>query len=44
MANKIKFLYNNKFFISGETYLKNSLFINYLIDNIENTNFIKIKK
>ncbi len=44
MANKIKFLYNNKFFISGETYLKNSLFINYLIENIENTNFIKIKK
>lgn len=39
--NKIKFLYNNKFFICNLNYSKNNIFINYLIENIDNTSFIK---
>lgn len=41
---KIKFIYNNKFFICSLGYCKNNFFINYLIESIDNTNFIKIKK
>ena len=39
--NKIKFLYNNKFYICSLNYSRNNIFINYLIENIDNTSFIK---
>ena len=41
---KIKYLYNNKFYISNLSYCKNNLFINYVFDDIDITNFIKFKK
>jgi len=44
LKEKIKFLFNSKFFISSLCYSKNNIFVNYLIENIDNTNFIKIKK
>ena len=40
----IKFLFNNKFYICNLSYSKNNLFINYLLYNIDSTNFIKLKK
>ena len=43
LKNKIKFLFNNKFFISSSSYCKNNIFINYLLELIYNTNFIKKK-
>lgn len=44
LKEKIKFLFNNKFYISSLCYSKKNIFINYLIENIDTTNFIKIKK
>jgi len=41
---KIKFLFNNKLFISNLCYCKNNLFINYVLDDIDCTSFIKLKK
>jgi hypothetical protein len=43
LKNKIKFLFNNKFFICSNSYCKNNIFLNYLLELIDNTNFIKKK-
>jgi len=40
---KIKYLFNNKFFICNLSYCNNTIFINYLFENIDKTNFIKKK-
>jgi len=44
LKEKIKFLLNSKFFICSLCYCKNNIFVNYLIETIDTTNFIKIKK
>jgi len=41
---KIKFLYNNRFFICNLGYSSNNIFINYLLDSIDKTNFVRKKK
>lgn len=41
---KIKFLYNNKFYLCNLGYSNSNLFINYVLDNIDKTIFIKKKK
>ena len=41
---KIKFLYNNKFYLCNLGYSNTNIFINYVLDNIDKTNFIKKKK
>ena len=41
---KIKFLYNNKFYLCNLGYSNSNIFINYVLDNIDKTNFIKKKK
>lgn len=43
LKQKIKFIYNNKFFICSTSYSKNNFFINYLIESIDETSFIKNK-
>lgn len=40
---KIKYLFNNRFFICNLSYCNNTIFINYLFENIDKTNFIKKK-
>ena len=41
---KIKFLYNNKFYLCNLGYSNSNIFINYVLDNVDKTNFIKKKK
>lgn len=41
---KIKFLYNKKFYLCNLGYSNNNIFINNVLDNIDKTNFIKKKK
>lgn len=43
LNEKIKYLFNNKFFICNLSYCSNNIFINYLFENIDKTNFIKKK-
>jgi hypothetical protein len=44
LKEKIKFLFNSKFFICSLCYCKNNIFVNYLFESIDSTKFIKIKK
>tara|TARA_B110000858_G_scaffold194114_1_gene247890 strand:- start:2867 stop:3910 length:1044 start_codon:yes stop_codon:yes gene_type:complete len=41
---RVKFLYNNKFYLCNLGYSSSNIFINYIFDNIDKTNFIKKKK
>lgn len=41
---KIKFLYNSKFYLCNLGYSNTNIFINYVFDNIDKTNFVKKKK
>lgn len=41
---KVKFIYNNKFYICNLGYSNSNIFINYVLENIDKTNFVKKKK
>lgn len=41
---RVKFIYNNKFYICNLGYSNSNIFINYVLENIDKTNFVKKKK